>query len=72
MTDAELLDHFAAAALPALIADPDLNYKEMCLILREDDKSPVPHEKWLEIFYRYTARLAYGHAKAMMAERQKK
>ena len=70
MTDKELLDHFAAAALPAVVTYCGGEMEYMCKFLGAPYLAEHTQNDWQEIFCRYTARLAYGHAIAMMVERK--
>lgn len=71
MTNIELLDHFAAAALLVIILKPELPWEDMCWTLGIPQKVPGSREKHLDLIYRHAASLAYGHARAMMNEKAK-
>lgn len=71
MLDKELLDHFAAVALPAIItANQEVSFSDMCDELLDDtiDKGTREHRQYM--FSHYAASIAYGYAEAMIYRRE--
>ena len=72
MTDMELRDHFAGLAMTVFM-DSSPEYEEVSRVIGdpEDIDDPENDIDLSERFFRYTARLAYLQADAMMREREK-